>query len=146
MSHEIRTPMNAVLGFTQLLKLQNNQPELSENLNILEYSASHLLSLINDILDFSKIESGKLSFEYTEFTPNILLANILKMFQLSAEEKNIQLSLNSELKTDKFILGDTVRLTQILTNLLGNAIKFTDKGSVVLSCKVDNETATHLIL
>jgi PAS domain S-box-containing protein len=146
MSHEIRTPMNAVLGFTQLLKLQNNQPELSENLNILEYSASHLLSLINDILDFSKIESGKLSFEYTEFTPNILLANILKMFQLSAEEKNIELSLNSEVNTDKFILGDTVRLTQILTNLLGNAIKFTDKGSVVLSCKVEEETATHLTL
>lgn len=146
MSHEIRTPMNAVLGFTQLLKLQNKQSELDENLNVLEYSANHLLSLINDILDFSKIESGKLSFENTEFNPTVLLNNILKMFQLSAEEKGLPIYFEPSDQLDRYLLGDTIRLTQILTNLVGNAIKFTESGSIRLDFVIESETESNLEL
>jgi signal transduction histidine kinase/CheY-like chemotaxis protein len=146
MSHEIRTPMNAVLGFTQLLKLQNKQSELDDNLNVLEYSANHLLSLINNILDFSKIESGKLSFENTEFNPTVLLNNILKMFQLSAEEKGLPIYFEPSDQLDRYLLGDTIRLTQILTNLVGNAIKFTESGSVKLDYQIEKESDTHITL
>jgi len=146
MSHEIRTPMNAVLGFSQLIMLENKQPELSENLKILEYSAKHLLSLINDILDFSKIESGKLEFEQEEFSLQHLLESVLKMFQLSADEKDLKLLLEYNYTLPYHLVGDTVRLNQVLTNLVGNAIKFTEKGQISVGFEIENEEKDFVII
>lgn len=139
MSHEIRTPMNAVIGFAQLLSIENKQPELEEHVNTLQYSANHLLSLINDILDYNKIESGKLEFESVPFDLHNLSESVLKMFALRAEENELALRLEEPVRLQRMLLGDTVRLNQILTNLLGNAIKFTDKGEVSLSYTIEED-------
>ncbi|TAE01266.1 MAG: response regulator [Bacteroidetes bacterium] len=146
MSHEIRTPMNAVIGFTNLLILENTQPEKQEYLNTLKFSADHLLALINDILDFSKIESGKVEFENNPINLNQLLNDLQKMFRLRAEEKKIQVEFQRKNDIKHTLLGDTLRLNQILTNLLGNAIKFTEKGKVSLTYEILEESKTQILL
>jgi PAS domain S-box-containing protein len=133
MSHEIRTPMNAVIGFTNLLLQQDPKPEQREYLNILKYSADNLLVLINDILDFSKIEAGKVEFEQVDFNVLTLMENIRSGIIQKAEEKGIQLKLMVDSDLDMAVIGDPVRLGQILTNLISNAVKFTKVGKVVVS-------------
>jgi PAS domain S-box-containing protein len=145
MSHEIRTPMNAVIGFTHLLLQQDPKPEQMEFLNILKFSAENLLVLINDILDFSKIEAGKIDFEEVDFNILLLLENIRSGVLQKANEKGINLKLMVDNELNIGVVGDPVRLGQILTNLVSNAVKFTEKGKVSISASIskrENDTVT----
>lgn len=135
MSHEIRTPMNAIIGMTNLLAKDNPREDQLEQLEILDFSAKTLLSLINDVLDFSKIESGKIEFEDLDFDLQYLLKGILESFRFNTEKKGIALSLQVEEDVPEVLLGDSARLTQILNNLVSNAVKFTDEGEVKISVK-----------
>jgi PAS domain S-box-containing protein len=144
MSHEIRTPMNAVIGFTNLLLQQDPKPEQMEYLSMLKYSAENLLVLINDILDFSKIEAGKIEFEQVDFNILTLMENIRFGALQKAQEKGIQLKLMVDSELNISVVGDPVRLGQILTNLVSNAVKFTKEGKVVISAalvKQDQDSA-----
>jgi signal transduction histidine kinase/ActR/RegA family two-component response regulator len=133
MSHEIRTPMNAVIGFTNLLLQMDPRKEQMEYLNMLKFSAENLLVLINDILDFSKIEAGKIEFEDVDFSVKNLLSNIRFALLPKAEEKGINLKLFIDDELSDTFKGDQVRLGQILTNLVGNAVKFTKEGKVTIT-------------
>lgn len=133
MSHEIRTPMNAIIGMTNLLVKGDPREDQMEQLEILDFSAKSLLSLINDVLDFSKIESGKVELESVPFNLKTLLNGVLESFRFTAERKNIQLKLDYSENVPTVIVGDSNRLTQILNNIVGNAVKFTDEGSVTVA-------------
>ena len=132
MSHEIRTPMNAILGFTDLLQrgLYDNEDEQSEYLGTIHSSGTHLLELINDILDLSKIEAGKLELEMTECSPIQVFTEVINILNVRAQERNISLELVVDGKMPETIQTDPVRLRQVVTNLVGNAIKFTNSGGV----------------
>ncbi len=136
MSHEIRTPMNAIIGFTELLlhDCAGDEPS-ARRLNHIAQAAHHLLQIINDALDLSKIEAGKLALEQTPFFLQPLLQRTLALVANQAQLKGIALSLDCE-ETPAAVGGDPTRLSQALLNLLGNAVKFTEKGSVVLRCRV----------
>ncbi len=135
MSHEIRTPMNAIIGMTNLLAKDNPREDQLEQLEILDFSAKTLLSLINDVLDFSKIESGKIEFEDLDFDLPYLLKGIIESFRFNTQKKGISLKLDIEDDVPEVLLGDSARLTQILNNLVSNAVKFTDKGEVKIGVK-----------
>lgn len=131
MSHEIRTPLNAVIGMSNLLLMNNPRQDQGENLEILKFSANNLLAIVNDVLDFNKIESGKIVFEKIKFNLVDLMQNICGGQIIKAEEKGLlfKLDIDSALRR-KVIFGDPTRLTQIIFNLVSNAIKFTSQGSV----------------
>jgi len=131
MSHEIRTPLNAVIGMSNLLMMNNPREDQVDNLDILKFSANNLLSIVNDVLDFSKIESGKVEFEKIKFNMVELMNNICGGQIIKAEEKGLKfyLDVDSRLKS-KSIFGDPTRITQIIFNLVSNAIKFTHEGNV----------------
>ena len=132
MSHEIRTPMNGVLGMLTLLEgteLDNTQIEYIE---VCKSSAEALLVVINDILDFSKIESGKLYLEYVQFSLKSMIEQLLPPFEMRTQSKGIDLIVNIDPELPSELIGDSVRIRQILVNLIGNAIKFTDSGSITL--------------
>ncbi|HEY9051000.1 MAG TPA: response regulator [Gammaproteobacteria bacterium] len=132
MSHEIRTPMNGVLGFTDLLyktKLNSQQKDLIDTIRT---SASNLLTIINDILDFSKIESGKLEIDSIEFNLTELMDDIISMFAPMAYKNNLELIYHSYPGMPDRVIGDPSRIRQILVNLIGNAIKFTSQGHVII--------------
>jgi signal transduction histidine kinase/CheY-like chemotaxis protein len=135
MSHEIRTPLNGVLGMLELLSTSDISLEHLEKINIAQTSAKVLLSLLNDILDFSKIEAGKLEIEYVEFSLLELLSDVVISHALSAENKGLQLLLDTEKVVHSDINCDPTRLKQILTNLIGNSIKFTQSGQITVRCK-----------
>ncbi len=130
MSHEIRTPMNAIIGMTNLLVKDNPREDQLEQLEILDFSAKTLLALINDVLDFSKIESGKIEFENVPFKLEDLINGVLESFRFTAEKKDVLLYVDFDESLPKVITGDPNRLTQILNNLVSNAVKFTEEGSV----------------
>lgn len=136
MSHEIRTPLNGVLGMLELLSTSDVSFEHLEKINIAQSSAKILLSLLNDILDFSKIEAGKLEVESIEFNLLELLSDVVISHALSAESKNLQLLLDTEKVDHIYVICDPTRLKQILTNLIGNAIKFTQEGQITVTCKI----------
>lgn len=131
MSHEIRTPLNAVIGMTNLLMMGNPRPDQKDNLEILKFSANNLLALVNDVLDFNKIESGKVVFENMKFNLVELMENVCGGQRLKAEEKglNFILEIDDNLR-NKDVFGDPTRLSQIIFNLISNAIKFTHTGAV----------------
>lgn len=137
MSHEIRTPMNAVVGMTNILLDESPRFDQIDNLKTLKFSANNLLSLINDILDFSKIESDNVALEKVPFSIEQTLEGIIETFKLSCSRNELALRLDYQSNNlDKYLIGDPTRLTQILTNLMGNAIKFTKEGAVSLCAKV----------
>ncbi len=146
MSHEIRTPMNAVIGFTHLLIQQSPRPDQLEFLNFLKFSAENLLVLINDILDFSKIEAGKVEFENVDFSIKDLITNIRLALLQKANEKNIQLKLMLDHDLPNAVTGDPVRVGQILTNLISNAVKFTSKGKVTISAVLAQGSDGHSVI
>jgi len=133
MSHEIRTPLNAVTGLTNILLMEDYLPEQVENLKALKYSGEHLLGLINDLLDFDKIKSGKLKVTEKDFSLHYFLEHIKSHFQLRAEKKGVVFNVKKENDLPDNIIGDKLKLTQIVKNLLSNSLKFTEKGSIVLS-------------
>ncbi|PSR52133.1 hypothetical protein AHMF7605_00640 [Adhaeribacter arboris] len=140
MSHEIRTPLNAVIGMSHLLLQGNPRMEQVENLKILRFAGENLLALINDILDFNKIEAGKITFEEVDFHLPDLITGIRQSFNYQANEKGIKLKACLDASLPNMVIGDPVRLNQIITNLLSNAIKFTAKGSVAIDVILEKET------
>ncbi|GEO06827.1 hypothetical protein AAE02nite_44910 [Adhaeribacter aerolatus] len=133
LSHEIRTPMNAIVGITDILLNTGPTPAQLEYLNILKFSSESLLNLINDILDLSKMEAGQATLNPHIFNLRELVNSILYSFTVKAEEKNILLEVFIDEQIPAYINADEVKIGQVLTNLLGNAIKFTDQGAVKVS-------------
>jgi PAS domain S-box-containing protein len=131
-SHELRTPMNGILGMTDLVLGTAVTPEQREYLEMVKVSGDSLMDLLNGILDFSKIEAGKLDLEPIEFLLPLGLAETLKMMQLRAKQKGLELNWHSATDVPEFLVGDPMRLRQILVNLVGNAIKFTEHGEIVV--------------
>lgn len=134
MSHELRTPLNGILGYAQILKRNHHDfSKRMEGLDIIQRSGEHLLTLLNDILDLSKIEAKKLELNPSEFDLPKLLYSVIEMFELQVRAKDVQISYQPLSDIPEIMYGDEKRLRQILINLLGNAVKFTDRGSVNLS-------------
>ena len=145
MSHEIRTPLNAIIGFNYRLNKTKLDDEQKEYANAVQTSGENLLAIVNDILDFSKIEAGMVKIEKISFNLKDLIQSVITMFSGQAKDKKVNLELKITDNVPLFILGDPTRLTQILINLIGNALKFTDKGSVnviVDTIALDENNAT----
>ncbi len=138
MSHEIRTPMNAILGLSQLGQEGTSMTQMKDYLGKIHYSAYNLLGIINDILDFSRIESGKLTLERQPFVINRVIRDVWNLADIKAETKGLKLLLNLDDALPRVLLGDTLRLRQVLTNLIDNAIKFTHEGAVELRVGVES--------
>ena len=149
MSHELRTPLNAILGCTQLINRDTALTnQLEEYVHIIGDSSEHLLSLIDDILEISKIEAGQITLEETGFDFHLFMHSVLEMQQIRAQFKKIQLTCEISPDLPQYINADERKLRQILLNLLGNAIKFTDEGSVIIRASLvttDVSSATYII-
>ncbi len=147
MSHELRTPLNAILGFSSMLR---RDPEASarqrDSLDIINRSGDHLLKLINDVLEVAKIEAGRLHLEVAPFDLGAMVRDVIDLMHLRAEEKGLRLLLDQSSAFPRYIRGDEARLRQMLVNLIGNAIKFTEQGGVTLRLGVKDNARKHLLL
>ncbi len=144
MSHEIRNPLNAVIGMTHLLLENDPKPSQLEDLKILKFSGENLIHIINDVLDYTKIETGNLELEHIPFSLNTLIKDILNSLQVNGNKNSNQLKLIYDPAIPEQLMGDKTRIYQILMNLLGNAIKFTDHGTVTLKAQVATAQAAEL--
>ena len=141
-SHEMRTPMNGILGMTDLVLKSNPTPEQREYLQLAKVSADSLLIVINDILDYSKVEAGKLTLDPAPFSLSEFLSVTIKLLTTPAQQKGLKLTLNAEQGLPDSLIGDAGRLRQVLTNLIANAIKFTEHGEIVVSVKAVSQDAS----
>ena len=146
MSHEIRTPMNGILGMAGLALAVDCPPEQREYLETLTTSAESLLTILNDILDFSKIEAGKLSIDRSEFRLRECLDDAMKVLALRAGQKGVELAYRVPVEIPDALLGDVVRFRQVIVNLVGNALKFTERGEIVLDVATRETTVDSIVL
>nr|MBP6812689.1 response regulator [Saprospiraceae bacterium] len=146
MSHEIRTPINAVIGMTHLLQETNPDPVQKDYLNSLRFSADSLLDVVDNILDLSKIDAGEIEFEQKPFDLGYLVKSLLQTFQFKIAEKQLEIIKRIDPAIENLVIGDPSRLNQILTNLLGNALKFTEKGVIKLTAKLKEKEAGQYLI
>ena len=140
MSHEIRTPMNAIIGFTKVLLKTELTAKQKEYLTAIKMSGDALIVLINDILDLAKVDAGKMTFEQTPFKMAVSISAILHLFETKIQEKNLQLIREYDNHIPEVLVGDPVRLHQIILNLISNAVKFTNKGKITMSVRLIEES------
>ncbi len=146
MSHELRTPMNAVLGFTHLAQRQKPMPMMSAYLNNIEQASKNLTDIVNEILDFSKIEAKQLVLEKASFSLMELLSNIATLFAVDQSKKQIEIHITVAPDTPKMLIGDAVRLRQVIVNLISNAVKFTSNGDVHLTVSLARQQGNKITL
>ncbi|WP_411706124.1 two-component sensor histidine kinase BarA [Edaphovirga cremea] len=143
MSHELRTPLNGVIGFTRQTLKTALSPTQSDYLQTIERSANNLLTIINDVLDFSKLEAGKLVLEHIPFSLRETLDEVVVLLANSAHEKGLELTINVQNNVPEYVIGDSMRLQQVVTNLLGNAIKFTENGNIDINVELRSQDNLH---
>ncbi len=146
MSHEIRTPMNAILGFTKVVLKTDLTPKQTEYLTAIKIGGDTLIVLINDILDLAKVDSGKMTFEKTPFKLALSISAMLHLFETKIQEKNLVLINEFDAKIPEILIGDPVRLHQIILNLVSNAVKFTSEGKITLSVCLISENEEEAII
>jgi len=135
MSHEIRTPLNEVIGITNLLLQGNPREDQMDYIKTLRFSGNHLLTLVNDVLDYNKMESGKIVFEQVQFNMNDFLYEIMRSYSFRSKAKNLSFEIKKDSNIPVEVIGDQIRLNQILSNLLSNALKFTAHGGITVSIR-----------
>lgn len=147
MSHELRTPLNAILGFSRMMQQDESLSDAQhETLNIINNSGEHLLKLINDVLEIAKIEAGKVQLQIAAFDLHGLVREVADMMRLRAEQKGLQLELDQSSEFPRYIKGDEARMRQILVNLISNAVKFTETGTVTIRLAIKNNARHHLLI
>ena len=147
MSHELRTPMNAIIGLTHMLGRNNNDPGQRDKLGKISHAADHLLQLLNDILDLSKMDAEQMTLAQTRFTLSALMRHLESLVSGKAENKKIKLIFDVDRNIlQQTLLGDALRLQQVLVNLVGNSVKFTERGHVTMAIHLQEETANDMLL
>ena len=146
-SHDIRTPLNAILGFNDLILRDSEEEKTKEYAASIKNAGNSLLDIINNILDLSKLESGKLELEEAEYSTEQAIDNVTSMIRALAQKKNLTLDVVIDEKLPKYLIGDKVRIRQVLVNLLTNAVKYTKEGGVKLEVKVveKNEASCKIL-
>ena len=146
MSHELRTPLNGIIGLTDLLLSDGAKGELKKKLELIRFSGDTLLALVNDILDLTKIEEGKLELEKTDFSVREVIEKTGEQLAVTAHKKKLEFLLSIDSAIPSLFVGDPLRLRQVMVNLIGNAIKFTEKGEIQLSAELDSSTSKTALI